>query len=95
MIMVIGGADKENYKTTSETWYYCYYSGKWTPGPTLNTKRAVHGCACFDGSNGKVIAVFGGFSRIDGPGREITNTVEFLDMENRSQGWISGKEFKT
>ena len=68
--------------------------GKWTPGPTLNTKRAFHGCASFDGPNGKVIAVVGGFSGLDGPGREVTNTVEFLDMENRSQGWISGENPK-
>ena len=92
MIMITGGASPSyDGQPISETFFYCFQSETWTAGPKMNTQRAAHGCASFNGPDDQqVLAVFGGISSLNGPYRALTDTIEFLDLSQETKSWTYG-----
>ena len=84
-IMITGGY---LYDSMSETLIFDLVNEKWSPGPSMNEKRSVHGCTKMILDGKPFLWVSGGW------GEDFLRhqSTEYLDLFNINQGWKLGPD---
>ena len=82
--IVTGG--KQGWDVSESTWWVDLATTTFTPGPSMKTKRRVHGCATFQ-YEGKTFGIAsGGYDENQVP----LDTTEIIDFDQENPTWTEG-----
>ena len=86
--LVTGG--RQDGSTSTSTWFVDLTKSIFTPGPTMKTKRKLHGCATLHLGSKTYGIVSGGYV-----GWKNLHSTEIIDLDQESPKWTEGIQDKS
>ena len=84
--LVTGGGHDKSDSASASTWFVDLSNTTFTPGPTMNRKRMLHGCATFRLGTKSFGIVAGGWAG---------GSTEIIELDEESPTWTEGMQEKS